>query len=198
MERIGRGTQNIVKRCTEVGMPAPVWKVDETGVTLTFSARQKVNARQAKVIKDLAPHKEIRHSEYCKRYLVSDRQGRRDLEELGAWGFFNRVGGGPKTTFVRTAKPARTGQGRADDACNYFPVPSRSPSPLDPPHLRAPPPMLRYSLRCSDVSPCNSFLLFPSRASLSCPTPSLTVADKMELPHTSGMIYSNTGIGRSL
>ena len=114
MERIGRGTQNIVKWCTEIGMPAPVWKADETGVTLTFSVRQKLNARQVKVTQEFAAHREIRHSEYCEKYLVSDRQGRRDLEELVAWGFFKRVGGGPKTVFVRTAKPAKTGQEQKD------------------------------------------------------------------------------------
>ena len=41
MERIGRGTQKIVSACKETGLPAPQWKVDDTGVTLTFLAKAK-------------------------------------------------------------------------------------------------------------------------------------------------------------
>jgi len=110
MERVGRGTQNIVAWCKEAGLPAPVWKSDDTGVTLTFKYAQRagaseLNLRQKKLLSALGTGDSIKLPVYQDRYMVSERQGRRDLKELIEAGYLNREGDGPTTVFVRLDKP---------------------------------------------------------------------------------------------
>ena len=109
MERVGRGTQNIVNWC---GSPAPKWKSDATGVTLTFfnpqakSSPQKLNLREQKLIATLTAGMPIKLGEFCERFTVSERQARRDLGNLVDGGWLTREGDGPTTVFFRTDKPA--------------------------------------------------------------------------------------------
>lgn len=121
MERVGRGTQNIVDWCISAGLGRPKWKSGETGVTLTFPARRvgesvKLNARQQKLLSDLSPGESIRLADFAERYLVSERQGRRDLVGLVDGGWLIREGDGPSTLFIRTSElspnPAKPGQTR--------------------------------------------------------------------------------------
>ena len=123
MERIGRGTQKIISTCTEAGLPTPQWKVDETGVTLTFFAKakkadaSKLNLREQKILGELKSGEAIRLPEYCERFTVSERQGRRDLGELVEGRWMEREGDGPSTIFRRTPKewqPAKPGQTRPE------------------------------------------------------------------------------------
>src|SRR5207244_3731723 len=113
----GRGTQKIVSSCKEAGLPSPKWKVDDTGVTLTFYSKgataSKLNLRQNKILNELKPEETIRLPEYCDRLAVSERQARRDLTELVDDGLMEREGEGPSTVFRRTGKPwkpAKSGQ----------------------------------------------------------------------------------------
>ncbi|HWC61851.1 MAG TPA: ATP-binding protein [Verrucomicrobiae bacterium] len=123
MERIGRGTQKIISACAEAGLPTPQWKVDETGVTLTFFAKAKkadaakLNLREQKILGELKSGEAIRLPDYCERLTVSERQGRRDLGELVDGGWMEREGDGPSTIFRRTPKewqPAKPGQTRPE------------------------------------------------------------------------------------
>ncbi len=117
MERIGRGTQKIASAFKEAGLPAPQWKVDETGVTLTFFAKVKLNLREQKILGELKSGEAIRLPEYCERLTVSERQGRRDLGDLVDGGWLEREGDGPATVFRRTPKewqPAKPGQTRPE------------------------------------------------------------------------------------
>ncbi len=111
MERVGRGTQSILEWCREAGLPDPAWQTG-AGVTLTFRFPTKginlrFNARQKKLLADLQPGDRIRQPEYCREYLVSERQGRRDLTGLVEGGFLAREGEGARTIFVRLDKAER-------------------------------------------------------------------------------------------
>ena len=118
MERVGRGTQNIVAWCKNAGLPDPSWKSDDTGVSLTFKYAQKtapsaMNRRQRKLLENLETGEIIRMPEYQEQYMVSERQSRRDLKALVEAGYLNREGDGPATVFVRldkTPNPAKSGQ----------------------------------------------------------------------------------------
>ncbi len=120
MERVGRGTQNIVKWCREAGLPPPKWSVDAPGVTLTLSTRArtvalKLNLRERSLLDELKSGATLRLPEYCGRLAVSERQGRRDLGRLVQSGWLEREGEGPATIFRRTGKawePAKPGQTR--------------------------------------------------------------------------------------
>ncbi len=109
MERVGRGTQNIVLWCKQAGLAMPTWKSDESGVSLTLRYAQKsnlgnFNQRQNKMLEDLKVGDSIRLPDYQKKYMVSERQGRRDLKELVEAGYLNREGDGPSTIFIRLDK----------------------------------------------------------------------------------------------
>lgn len=107
MERVGRGTQNIVEWCKAEGLPSPTWKSDANGVTLTFftgarGADIRLNLRQKKLLKELRTGSVIKPAEYNDRFAVSERQGRRDLGDLVKAGWLAREGDGPATQFRRT------------------------------------------------------------------------------------------------
>ncbi|PLR28193.1 transcriptional regulator [Caulobacter zeae] len=127
MERIGRGTQKILAACTELGAPAPSWKVASTGVTLTIFAADAprkasqpkptlakpigaaatataLNERQGATLAQLRPGDSIRLPEYMDQHGVSERQARRDLAGLTERGFLVRKGKGPATDYQRSDK----------------------------------------------------------------------------------------------
>ncbi len=113
MNRIGRGTQNIVNLCREHGLRTPSWKDDTTGVTLTFYARTKLggtqgafNVRQIALLSKLKPGEEIRPSEYRKKFAekMNERQARRDLKQLEDSNMLERVGSGAAARFRRTTR----------------------------------------------------------------------------------------------
>jgi ATP-dependent DNA helicase RecG len=109
MERVGRGTQKVLDSCKEAGLPAPEWKSDAAGVTLSFSASIKaaasrLNLRERKLLNEMNPGELIRLPEYAERLTVSERQARRDLGSLMDSGWLERIGEGPATVFRRTGK----------------------------------------------------------------------------------------------
>jgi ATP-dependent DNA helicase RecG len=109
MERIGRGTELIAKASRRLGAASPHWRDSGNGVTLTlFSshARQNrlvLNRRQQSLLEELAMGNAISLREYVHRYGegVTDRQGRRDLDELVKSGKLTVEGAGRSTVYRR-------------------------------------------------------------------------------------------------
>ncbi len=102
MNRIGRGTQNIVRLCKENNLPSPKWKDTPHGVTLTLfassilSSKQSVfNKRQAEFLKSIKSGEVIRPYEYRNTFAkdVSERQARRDLNQLKKSNFLEKISG---------------------------------------------------------------------------------------------------------
>ena len=94
-------------------LPAPVWAVDEDGITLTLHGRASIgapelnlNKRQNRLLTELNPGSSITLSDYLKRFAdeVGDRQARRDLKELEAKDLLNLVGKGRAAHYERTAR----------------------------------------------------------------------------------------------
>lgn len=113
MERLGRGTFNIVQECREFQMHAPKWENTGAGVRLTFHAAtssidaiDELNDRQVALLRSLKEGDRIQSSEFVSKFApdVSQRQARRDLSELTAMGFLSRVGSGPSSAFKRTER----------------------------------------------------------------------------------------------
>jgi ATP-dependent DNA helicase RecG len=110
MERVGRGTFNIIRECKANGMRAPRWRQDSAGVSLTFFAptgnRQtigRLNSRQAALLESLKVGDTITPREYETRHAgeVTDRQARRDLAALARAGFLDRTGKAAATVYHR-------------------------------------------------------------------------------------------------
>jgi ATP-dependent DNA helicase RecG len=114
MERVGRGTYKIVQECREMGLPKPRWENTSSGVRLTFYNRQssiellKPNKRQAALLDELAVGTTITLSEYMARFAanISDRQARRDLQQLVDAAIMSKVGSGPATAYRLLEKKA--------------------------------------------------------------------------------------------
>lgn len=111
MERVGRGTYNMVRYCRAFGMRTPTWKNKNQGVLLTFHGarsdlRSELNERQLALIDALRAGAELLTTDYSERFAqdVTDRTARRDLEKLEDFGFLERSGAGRGTIFVRTDK----------------------------------------------------------------------------------------------
>ena len=119
MERVGRGTYNIVQECRGLGVRSPEWKNANGGVRLTFfsqrvNLRSVFNERQIALLESTPPGREVLTIEYQDKLAtnVGSRQARRDLEVLEDYGFLNRLGTGRGTVFVRTNKELPHGESK--------------------------------------------------------------------------------------
>lgn len=114
MERVGRGTQLIIASCKDLGAAPPKWEDRPTGVTLTIYAAQAgavkitFNSRQQALLRELRQGDSIRLADYAKTQAteVSERQARRDLNELEEAGLLVREGVARATIYRRTSRSA--------------------------------------------------------------------------------------------
>ena len=95
-----------------MGLPVPIWAMDEDGITLTLYSRASIeapelnlNKRQNRLLTELNPGKAITLSDYLKRFAgdVGDRQARRDLKELEA-ADLKLIGKGRAAHYERTSR----------------------------------------------------------------------------------------------
>jgi ATP-dependent DNA helicase RecG len=119
MERVGRGTFKIIQQCQSLGMRPPQWKDEQSGVRLTLFAatRRKAsqarwNERQQALLHELRAGEALGTGEYRKRFApeMTERQARRDLDQLKAEGYLQRRGAGRTSRYERTEKDWKTGQ----------------------------------------------------------------------------------------
>jgi ATP-dependent DNA helicase RecG len=113
MERIGRGTQRMIEDCREAGLPAPIWRVDEDGITLTLYSQgspeapaSRLNERQLGLLNALSDGDTIRLRDYLERFAegVTERQAQRDLSELRDADLLRLERRGRATHYVRTKR----------------------------------------------------------------------------------------------
>ena len=114
MERIGRGTFNIVRECGEFGMPAPKWEKTSSGIKLTLFAATELgkkavlsdlNPRQRELLRIFRPGDGVTVKEITEHFDGEDlsvRQARRDISELVEIGAFEQIGLGRATVYERT------------------------------------------------------------------------------------------------
>ena len=111
MNRIGRGTQNIINSCKKMGLPSPRWTDNQSGVTLTLFSHTKysksfLNERQKNLLTFLKAGNEIIISAYHQQFAssISIRQARRDLASLEDLGYIEMIGSGAGAKYRRTKK----------------------------------------------------------------------------------------------
>lgn len=116
MEQVGRGTQRMIEECRGAGLPAPTWRVDEDGITLTLYSHGSPNApasrlseRQLRLMKSLQQGDTIRLREYVERFAhdVTQRQALRELVELRDADLLRLEGRGRAAHYVRTQRRLR-------------------------------------------------------------------------------------------
>ncbi len=108
MERVGRGTYNIVMECRELGIISPVWQSLQSSVKLTFYVANKLtnasinlNARQKELLDALGKNETIKIKEFHERFGhdITERQARRDLKSMVDAGLLEQTGRGPATGY---------------------------------------------------------------------------------------------------
>ncbi len=113
MERIGRGTYNIVQECKEFQIPAPKWENTASGVRLTLFASigsqslpELLNDRQLELLKSMETGDSITVPGYLDKFgkrISTTRTARRDLTELVELGLIKVVGSGRATRYEKTS-----------------------------------------------------------------------------------------------
>jgi len=115
MEQIGRGTQRMIEDCRSASLPAPTWKVDGDGITLTlYSSASKaapvsrLGDRQIKLLQSMKPGDQIGLRDYAVQFAekVGDRQAQRDLNALRDADFLRLHGRGRGAQYERTNRKA--------------------------------------------------------------------------------------------
>lgn len=113
MEQVGRGTQRMIEDCRQAGLPAPTWRVDVDGITLTLYSRSSreapaadLNKRQLRLLETLRVGDTIRLRDYVERFAeeVTDRQAQRDLVELRDADLLRLQGRGRAAHYIRTKR----------------------------------------------------------------------------------------------
>lgn len=112
IERWGHGTQQIVSRCLEAGLPEPKWQTEGGGVSLTIRLQAAIseielNARQRRLLNQLKSGARVTPGDYFNSVAkeAKERRARKDLLELFEAGYLRREGQGRSTVYVRTEKP---------------------------------------------------------------------------------------------
>lgn len=113
IEKLGRGTQRIVKEFKDHGLAAPKWEEIGGGIKLTMHGKiagsailESFNARQLKAIDSLKPGEMIKATDYNSLVgeAIADRTARVDIKALVDAGYLKQQGKGQNTVYIRTDK----------------------------------------------------------------------------------------------
>lgn len=102
MEQLGMGAQRLVAECKAMGAKAPIWSVEKGTVSLRVfraPARMTLSPRQARFVEKRQTGSDFVLRDYARSTKVSERQARRDLQELEQLGLVERHGRGPATSY---------------------------------------------------------------------------------------------------
>lgn len=108
IEEVGTGTNKIIEKCIDWGLPEPEFKCTGTSLVVTlwktklteeYLAALDLNERQRKVINYLKKNKRITSKEYMDLFSIAERTARRDLKLLVDEGILIQVGESKKSTY---------------------------------------------------------------------------------------------------
>ncbi len=108
IEEVGTGTNKIIEKCIDWGLPEPKFKCTGTSIVVTlcktklteeYLAALDLNERQRKVIKYLKKNKRITSKEYMDLFSIAERTARRDLKLLVDEDILIQTGTGKKYTY---------------------------------------------------------------------------------------------------
>lgn len=107
MEKLGRGTQELIQACKGFGAKQPEWDVEKGSVLLTIyrapgpSAESELSPRQSLILGMMKPGETYKANDFVKDVEVGVRQVRRELSELEDAGYIEKQGKGPATVYER-------------------------------------------------------------------------------------------------
>lgn len=108
IEEVGTGTNKIIEKCSDWGLPEPEFKCTATSLVVTlwktklteeYLAALDLNERQRKLINYLKKNKRITSKEYMDLFSMAERTARRDLKSLVDEEILIQVGESKKSTY---------------------------------------------------------------------------------------------------
>ncbi len=113
MERVGRGTQLIVRASAELGAPPPIWKSEPSGVTLTIFAsgskapplQVSLSLEDKELLSRFRPGDTFNAELFISMAQIPGRTARRMLSNFVSAGYLTRTGRARHTEYQRTTKP---------------------------------------------------------------------------------------------
>ena len=108
IEEVGTGTNKIIEKCIDWGLPEPEFKFTGTSLVVTlwktklteeYLAALDLNERQRKVINYLKKNKRITSKEYMDLFSIAERTARRDLKLLVNEEILIQIGESKKSTY---------------------------------------------------------------------------------------------------
>ncbi len=108
IEEVGTGTNKIIGKCIDWGLPEPEFKCTATSLVITlwktkltevYLAALDLNERQRKIINYLKKNKRITSKEYMGLFSVAERTARRDLKVLVDYDILFKIGESKKSTY---------------------------------------------------------------------------------------------------
>ncbi|MDX9821080.1 MAG: ATP-binding protein [Syntrophales bacterium] len=118
IERAGTGTLDMVRLCTEAGLPEPDFRSDgerfsviiwRDWLTAEVFAAHGLNSRQRQAIEFLRARGTMTNTEYQKTFSVAKRTVSQDLRQLVDMGLIHKIGTTGKGVHYRLAKGAPKG-----------------------------------------------------------------------------------------
>jgi len=108
IEEVGTGTNKIIEKCSDWGLPEPKFKCTGTSIVVTlwktklteeYLAALDLNECQRKVINYLKKNKRITSKEYMDLFSIAERTARRDLKLLVDEDILIQIGESEKSTY---------------------------------------------------------------------------------------------------
>ena len=109
IEKVGRGTVLISELFNESGLDEPHWKSKNGGTTLTLPGKPKIieiNERMRSFLRKIEIGQQI-DREFYERFFqnnISEKTARLDIGKLLNGNWLEKIGEGPATKYIRTAK----------------------------------------------------------------------------------------------
>ena len=108
IEEVGTGTNKIIEKCFDWGLPEPEFKCTGTSLVVTlwktkltdeYLAALDLNERQRKIINYLKKNNRITSKECAELFSITERTARRDLRSLVDEKILIQTGTGKKSTY---------------------------------------------------------------------------------------------------
>lgn len=123
IEEWGTGTNRIIEKCVDSGLPAPLFEVITGSLVVTFRKymteeflREKdLNERQIEAVNYLEENEEIKRKDYCDLFGIGKSVAFEELDKMVEKGIIERKGKGRGTRYILRTKRTKNGR-KTDDS----------------------------------------------------------------------------------
>ncbi len=112
IEEWGTGTNRIIEKCLEHGLPEPLFEETSGSLVVTFRKyitkeflrEKELNERQIEAVNYLEENEEIKRKDYCDIFGIGKSVAYEELDEMVEKGIIERKGKGRGTHYILRTK----------------------------------------------------------------------------------------------